>query len=122
MSIATKLKDRNSAREAWQRSGLTYADLSTAALRKLGDILQRKLEESEILMSSVRVFSGQGERVDATGEVLWMEIRCRSHYFDNREAISFNRDGFVGFCGWADETNCKPFIAAFGEWVEGMAK
>ena len=34
-----------------------------------------------------------------------------------REAISFNKDGFIGFAGWASTGNEKPFVSAFNEWV-----
>lgn len=38
-------------------------------------------------------------------------------YFKGREAISFNRDGFVGFAGWADSANLQPFLQAFMDWM-----
>ena len=34
-----------------------------------------------------------------------------------REAISFNGDGFIGFCGWADRHNSVPILKAFSEWM-----
>lgn len=39
------------------------------------------------------------------------------YYFSGREAISFNEDGFIGFAGWANGTNIKPFLRAFYKWV-----
>ncbi len=44
-------------------------------------------------------------------------IFVNSHYFEGREAISFNRD-FVGFAGWADDTNVQPFVKAFIKFVD----
>lgn len=44
-------------------------------------------------------------------------IRVSSNYFSGREAISFNEDGFIGFAGWASDTNIKPFIRAFYRWI-----
>lgn len=38
-------------------------------------------------------------------------------YFQGREAISFNEDGFIGIAGWADDTNVQPFLRAFYRWV-----
>ena len=46
------------------------------------------------------------------GELETAYIFVDSHYFNGREAISFNRD-FVGFAGWADDTNIQPFVKAF---------
>lgn len=44
-------------------------------------------------------------------------LRVDGPYFTDREAISFNEDGFIGFCGWADDHNSAPILKAFCEWV-----
>ena len=46
-----------------------------------------------------------------------LEIKVASHYFNGREAITFNKDGNVYFCGWTDSENWKPFLTAFEEWL-----
>lgn len=38
-------------------------------------------------------------------------------YFKQREAISFNSDGFIGFAGWAGSSACEPIFSAFSEWL-----
>ena len=30
---------------------------------------------------------------------------CSTEQWESREAFSFNRDGFIGFAGWADKSN-----------------
>ena len=40
-------------------------------------------------------------------------LRVDGPYFTDREAISFNEDGFIGFCGWADGHNSAPILKAF---------
>lgn len=45
-------------------------------------------------------------------------IKVNGPYFKNREAISFNEDGFIGFCGWASENNAIPIINSFNRWLE----
>ena len=47
-------------------------------------------------------------------------LRVDGSYFKDREAISFNGDGFIGFCGWASSRNERPFIDAFIEWTEWL--
>lgn len=42
--------------------------------------------------------------------------------FDRREAISFNPDGFISFAGWADNSNVKPFIEAFSDWISQITE
>lgn len=44
-------------------------------------------------------------------------LRVSGFYFQGREAISFNEDGFIGIAGWADNTNVQPFLRAFYRWV-----
>ena len=39
-------------------------------------------------------------------------------YFADREAISFNDDGFIGFAGWSDSKNVQPFYRAFKSWMD----
>lgn len=57
------------------------------------------------------------------GVLLYAFMRVDGPYFKDREAISFNKGGFVGFAGWADSTNVRPFLKAFGRWAtEWVAK
>ncbi|KKL44598.1 hypothetical protein LCGC14_2364080 [marine sediment metagenome] len=48
-------------------------------------------------------------------------IRVESYYFKDREGITFHDDGFVGFAGWADDTNVQPLLRAALDWVEDAA-
>lgn len=50
-------------------------------------------------------------------EIVGRSIRVKSHYFDSREGVTFS-DDFVGFAGWADETNIQPILWAMIDWVE----
>lgn len=50
----------------------------------------------------------------------YAEVRCKADYFDDREAVTFNTDGFIGFAGWADNTNVQPILEGFKEWVREM--
>jgi len=47
-----------------------------------------------------------------------LELKVRSHYFNNREAITFYKGGTVGFCGWAGGRNHEPFLQAFENWLD----
>ena len=35
-----------------------------------------------------------------------------------REGITFNKNKFISFAGWADDNNVKIFTEAFCEWVD----
>lgn len=45
-------------------------------------------------------------------------LRVDGRYWQGREAISFNDDGFIGFAGWADDDNVQPFLRAFAIWLK----
>ena len=40
------------------------------------------------------------------------------NYFEGREAVSFNEDGFIGFCGWADGCNERAILEGFYRWMQ----
>lgn len=44
-------------------------------------------------------------------------FRVDSHYFEDREAISLNADGFIGIAGWSDSKNELPFKRALEKWA-----
>ena len=44
-------------------------------------------------------------------------LRVDGRYWQGREAISFNGDGFIGIAGWADDNNVQPFLRAFVRWL-----
>lgn len=48
-------------------------------------------------------------------------LRCCSYYFDDRQAVSFEDNGFIGFAGWADRYNVQPILRGFVLWAEARA-
>lgn len=48
-------------------------------------------------------------------ECAFMYVKGR--HFEERELVSFNRDGFIGFAGWASTTNVEPIINGFMDWL-----
>ncbi len=102
------------ARELFSSSGMTYKDITRENLQKLRNIVDLKMKESGCFKNTFRCkqrpFYHDGDRICAG-------IRCKSFYFNDREAITFNPDGFIGFAGWADSKNIKPILAGFAEWL-----
>lgn len=54
--------------------------------------------------------------VDKKYKEAFIMVKCDN--YSVRTGISFNKDGYIGFAGWADSDNVKPFIQAFKEWVD----
>jgi hypothetical protein len=114
------VKKTDLARKAFKDSGLTYAHLTRARVQKLRFFINEKMKESELMESSYRCKQRAEFRPDKVW--FWAGIKCCSYYFEEREAVSFNRDGFIGFCGWADSKHEKPVLEGFYQWIEWMGK
>ena len=122
---------RNEARSYFQDKGLTYADVKLDDLHILRDILDKHIVQERI----ERVQSGtyqywvrtngakyyKGSFDPITGAMVCAFITGKGAYFHAREVISFNRDGFIGFCGDTDNKNAAPILSAFAEWCDWLA-
>ncbi|HAM42113.1 MAG TPA: hypothetical protein DCP69_12500 [Candidatus Omnitrophica bacterium] len=109
---------RDEARELFN-STLSYSDVTVESAKRLRDIIDSKMVESGLMNGTYRC-QKTISRVGDPGK-FFTGIKCKSFYFTGREAVSFNRDGFVGFAGWSDETNVQPILAGFAEWVNETA-
>lgn len=106
---------RADARDRFLRSGLNYDVLSPKNLDRLGELIVEHCADVGAMRGSVEI---DGEAVTSkSGVGYYAGLRCESNYFKDREAITFNADGFIGFAGWADDENIVPFLSAFCEWV-----
>jgi len=124
------MKDRyestDEARECFKSKGLTYNDINEADIQMLYFILNRNIKKSvkngetsvETMHMSKKVVVNKKRNGAITSAFLFVN----SHYFTQRECVSFNKDGFIGFCGWADDTNTAPITASFIEWCDLMSK
>ncbi|MBO9125495.1 MULTISPECIES: hypothetical protein [unclassified Rhizobium] len=116
--MSYSIKPRNDARKAFLDSGLTYADLSRRDLEALRSVLGKHLKSAETM---------KGYRIDRAIRVVdwprgWAALTCSAYYFEKREAITFGQEGFIGFGGWADDSNVAPIISGFHEWLADTAK
>lgn len=116
--MSYSVEPRNQARKAFADSGLTHADLSISDLEALRDTLDKHLKG----FTSMKDYRME-RRIRIVGWPSgWAALRCRAFYFDKREAVTFGSDGFIGFCGWADDTNAAPILAGFHEWLAASAE
>lgn len=110
-------------REFAKDKGLTYSDIGSRELFLLWGIVDKWLKKhSEESLNSTKM---KLEKIHPINDVEWNDdgtikvasLLLSSSYFANRECISFNRDGFIGFAGWASSDNLQPIAKAFVEWV-----
>ncbi len=113
--------NREEAREYFKECNLTYEDIDMNNIYKLIQILNKKISEvnSCVLMINEPKLKGSYKNIIfKKGKMTFAQIKVKGDYFDSREAITFNEDGFIGFCGWASDDNARLFIDGFIEWCD----
>lgn len=114
------------ARAYFADMGLTYADVYREDIRMLCSMLDVELRKVRYL----RPLSGDELQLTwyAAGMVYYPGEPGMDSAFIKlcwgdslREGISFNADGFIGFCGWASSANTLPVVEAFKDWCDLMA-
>lgn len=110
------------ARERYAELGLTYNDVTEGDILVLVMMLNSSIKHAvkvgELVINSMHLSSKIVVNKKSNGVITSCFIYINSNYFTQRECISFNRDGFIGFCGWADSKNEKPIIDAFLRWCD----
>lgn len=108
---------RDDARAIWEKSELSYGILNRENLGRLRKLMDIELKDAGLMNDTLRMT--RSVKPISVGRD-WAGLICRAYYFEDREAVTFNRDGFVGFCGWADKDHVAPFVTGFVKWVEEM--
>ena len=102
------------------RETVRYDMLERSDIRALCTVLNTMLTVHEIAGGMSMAVSSAKVKRDAEGRLRAAFVRVDGPYFEDREAISFNADGFVGIAGWADSRNSAPFLRAFEAWLGGV--
>ena len=121
---------RDDARECFKSCGLTYADVTPDGLHYLKLLLdeqfilerKKRAQDNSKPQYWIRVNDDIGYRYSKEGKLVCAFMTGKGEYFEDREVISFNRDGFIGFCGSADRENTQPVLRAFVEWCNWLKK
>lgn len=115
---------KEEAREYFKNAGLTYKDITEGDILSLVMLLNREIKKSNKMGETSVNTMTLSKRIDlkkkSNGTIISCFLYVNSHYFERRECISFNADGFIGFCGWADVGNSNPILRAFWEWVDSI--
>ncbi len=110
------------AREYFKSKGLSYEKIHDYDLLILRYLLVKEIEKSnktgETSVNTMRMSSKQSMTLNPDDTIQTAFLFMSSHYFENRECISFNRDGFIGIAGWADQGNLNPIKRAFLKWCD----
>ncbi|WP_434619267.1 hypothetical protein [Azospirillum sp. B2RO_4] len=111
---------RDEARALWASSGLDYSVLTHELLHRLVSLIDAELRAKPLFrdyrMNRSLSLRFKGEKP------IQAELRCRGFYFRSREAVTFQSDGFIGFCGWASDENAAPILEGFRKWVASLQR
>lgn len=113
------------ARQYFKDKGLTYADITEGDILVLVGYLNKEIKKSnkvgETSTDTMHLSKKVAMKKNRDGSIISCYLYMNSHYFTQREAISFNVDGFIGFAGWADQGNTNPLLRAFLAWCDYLA-
>ena len=118
---------RQEARAYFKEKGLAYKEISYTDLVLLIAYLDRQFAQESRERYELdkpvywqRVIGIRGE-YDPCGGMIWTRIAAKGTTFASTNVISFNRDGYIGFCGNATDDNLQPVLAAFVAWCDKLA-
>ena len=83
--------------------------------------LKAAVKDCETSVKSMHLSKRMDIKKKTNGSIVSCYLYLNSHYFTQREAISFNTAGFIGFAGWADQGNTNPLLRAFLKWCDMIA-
>lgn len=111
-------------RKHFTKIGLSYTNVKEddiqALYMKCIKFVKAANDFGSMSTSTMRMSKKVITKCRSNGSIISAFLFINSHYFMQREAISFNQDGFIGFAGWADSGNTQPFIDAFIEWCDWL--
>jgi hypothetical protein len=118
---------RDSSRIYFENAELTYADITADDINLLVELLSEELEtyrttggeHAKNMAMTVRKPLVKDVKVLKTG-LKHAYIKVDGSYFEKREGISFNKNGFIGFAGSFDGSNTAPYLTAFKRWVDAV--
>lgn len=117
------------ARAYFVEKGLTYAHITQEKLNSLQKLLAAELtayrnsgnEHAEQMGMYLRKPLKKHTKILKRTGLQYAKFRVDGSYFHNREAITFNRDGFIGFGGEFSSVNTQPMLKAFCKWCDEIA-
>lgn len=114
------------ARQYFKDKGLSYEKVTEGDILALVMMLNQEIKKSnkagETSVESMYLSSKINMKKRTNGTIIKCFLYTNSHYYTQREAISFNENGFIGFAGWADQGNTNPLLRAFLRWCDYLAE
>lgn len=117
------------ARQYFKDCQLDYLKINEIALKKLMHMVDGELHDYladgsehavEMDLKLSKLF--KKDRSFKYCGIEYAYIKVDGSYFKKREAISFNKDKFIGFCGELSSVNSEPIIRGFCNWCDWLVE
>ncbi|MDO4721376.1 MAG: hypothetical protein Q4A78_11990 [Peptostreptococcaceae bacterium] len=116
---------RDQARAYFQGKALSYEKIQEGDIEYLWMLIQREFRREIIrgdeMIPCLNLPRKKSIRMGKSG-LKEAYLTMRGSYFRDREALSFNKDGFIGFAGWADQETVQPILKGFLRWCDDIAE
>jgi hypothetical protein len=111
------LFSRLEALELYEASKLTYSNINKGEFELLVEMIRKELTH----FTSIRMtISPKTTAKYCADGICYGTIYVDANYFEGREAITFERNGFINFGHWASDDTVQPFLDAFEHWVNKL--
>lgn len=97
---------------------LTKDDVHMLTMLVGEELCRHNLKDVDGKTSACKMTLGKLDERTVGAYVREAYIRVNGPYFEDREGISLEPGGFIGFAGWADSRNERPFLVAFARWMD----
>lgn len=118
------------ARQYFKDSKLSYLSIKPLHIRRLNMFIESELlnylmgDNPNAKQMDMRVSHMKKKEIKHTEKngLEYAYLKVDGSYFSGRESVSFNRSGFIGFCGELSGCNATPILKAFCKWCDWMRK
>jgi hypothetical protein len=117
------------ARQYFKDKCLTYDSIGKSKLDDLISMLEIELAMYRISGGDHAKKMGMRVRTPSIKDSKFLDnklkyafIKIDGSYFNKREGISFNENGFIGFGGEFSTVNTEPILTAFCKWCDSLSR
>ena len=106
VKLDMNIKTTDDARKRIAEAGITKDNVTDEQLQILRNCICARM-----------IASGNYNGTYRMDEKVSLFMTCSTEQWEGREAVSFNRDDFIGFAGWSDTNNIQPILQGVEDWL-----
>ena len=104
------IKTSDEARKRIAEAGITKDNVTDEQLQILRNCICARMRDSSNYNGTYRM-----------DEKVSLFMTCSTEQWEGREAVSFNRDDFIGFAGWSNTNNLQPILQGVEDWLSALS-